>query len=136
MLDLFGQLAAGFRLSLVLFAVMSLLTSGKWQPDALTAARRMQAQRLNALGWSLLAYGIVLYSPAHAAWLLGHPTPKVVNRGLDALASALACAAFIKVLAYRGLMRGLSWQRVRRGIVVNNLIVVATVGATWLTRQG
>lgn len=136
MLEIFEQLAAGFRLSLVLFAAMSLLTSGKWHPDALTAARRMQAQRLNALGWALLAWGIVLYSPAHAAWLLGHPTPKVMNRALDALASALACAAFIKVLAYRGLMRGLSWQRVRRGIVVNNLIVVATVGATWLTRQG
>ena len=89
-----------------------------------------------AAGWALLAWGIVLYSPAHAAWLLGHPTPTIMNRALDALASALACAAFIKVLAYRGLMRGLSWQRVRRGIVVNNLIVVATVGATWLTRQG
>ena len=136
MLDIFEQLAAGFRLSLVLFAAMSLLTSGKWQPDALTAARRMQAQRLNAFGWALLAWGIVLYSPAHAAWLLGHPTPTIMNRALDALASALACAAFIKVLAYRGLMRGLSWQRVRRDIVVNNLIVVATVGATWLTRQG
>lgn len=136
MLAIFEQLAAGFRLALVLFAAMSLLTTGRWQPDALTDARRLQAQRLNALGWGLMAWGIVLYSPAHAAWLLGHPTPPVFNRGLDALASALACAAFIKVLAYRGLMRGLSWQRVRRGVVVNNLIVVATVGATWLTRQG
>jgi hypothetical protein len=129
-----SQIAGGFRLALSLFAVMSLLSISHWVPDAVTDARRMQAQRLNKVAWTLVAASVLTYSPAHAGWLLGHPTPAIVNRALDMLASALACAAFIRVLAYRGLMRGLTWQRVRRGMRVNILIVLAVLVAACLAR--
>ncbi|GEM_PF-5714911 len=134
LIAIFGQMAAGFRLALVLFAAMSLLTVTAWSPEALTDARRMTAQRLNARAWTFLATSVLAFSPAHAAWLLGHPVIPVVNRAMDALASGLACMAFIKLLAFRGLMRGLSWPRIRRGIRVNMGIMVAVVGAAWLTR--
>jgi len=129
-----APIAAGFRVALTLFAVMSLLSTTRWAPDAVSAARRMQAQRLNKVAWSLVAIGVLLYSPIHAGWLLGYPAPRVVNRALDMIASALACAAFIRVLAYRGLMRGLSWPRVRRGMRVNVMIVGAVVVTACLVR--
>lgn len=129
-----SQLAAGFRLALCLFAVMSLLSTSRWAPEAITDARRMQAQHLNKVAWTLVAASILIYSPAHASWLMGHPTPQVINRALDMAASGLACAAFIRVLAYRGLMRGLTWQRVRSGMRVNIAIVGAVVVAACLAR--
>lgn len=129
-----SQMAAGFRLALTLFAVMSILSTSRWSPDALTDARRMQAQHLNKVAWTLVAISVLIYSPFHAGWLLGHPTPPIVNRALDMVASGLACAAFIRVLAYRGLMRGLTWQRVRRGMRVNILIVGAVLVTACLAR--
>ena len=129
-----AQLAAGLRGALILFALMILLTSGRWQPDAISPARRLKAQRLNATGWTLMASAVIAYSPAHAAWLMGHPTPPVLNRILDVVGTALACFSFVKVLAYRGLMRGLPWSRVFRGMLVNNAVILAMVGAAWLTR--
>jgi type II secretory pathway component PulJ len=129
-----SQLAAGFRLALVLFAVMSLLSTSRWMPDAVSDARRMQAQRLNKVAWMLVAVSILIYSPTHASWLMGHPSPPIVNRALDMIASGLACAAFIRVLAYRGLMRGLTWQRVRWGMRVNILTVGAVLVAACLAR--
>ncbi|WP_267386545.1 hypothetical protein [Sphingomonas sp. GC_Shp_3] len=132
--DVFGQLAAGLRIDLTLLAVMSLLTIGKWAPDALTDARRMTAQKLNNRAWFMLGWSVISYSPAHASWLMGHPLPHLISKAMDAVASGLACATFIQLIAYRGLMRGLTWERVRHGMRVNVGILFAVVGAAWLTR--
>lgn len=115
-IDLTGQLAAGLRMSLVLFAAM-ILMAGPWR-RAIT----------------LIALATLVYSPGHAASLLGYPAPRAVSASLDTLCSALACAGFIAVLASQGVQRGLSAARVRRGVLVNMAVVCMMVGAAWLTR--
>jgi hypothetical protein len=113
--DMLGQLTAGLRLALVLFAAM-----------ALTARVRG--------AWALLSASVIAYSPAHAAWLLGHPAPRIVSTAMDSVATSLACAAFIWRLATSAIERGLSMPRVRRGVYVNIAVALLVVGAAWLTR--
>lgn len=115
-IEVLGQLTAGSRLALVLFAVM------------LLHARVRGA-------WALLAASVLAYSPAHAAWLLGHPAPRMLSTSMDLIASTLAVVAFIRRLAETALERGLSQQRVRRGMLANLAVALLVVGAAWLTRQ-
>ncbi|MDE0879957.1 MAG: hypothetical protein OSB00_15045 [Sphingomonas bacterium] len=135
--DIFGQIAGGLRLSLMLFAFMSLLARGRALPEVSATGWRDQherARRLNARGWFLIALAALAYSPLHAAYYLGHPADPAVARLGDVLASGLASAAFITRLAARGLATGLSDRRVARGVHVNCCVALAIVGAAWLTR--
>lgn len=127
-LQMFGQVAAGLRLGLVLLAVMSLLARYRASPEP------TPADRYKSRAWTLLAAAILTYSPAHAASLLGRAAPEIASRALDALGTAMCCASLIYLLAARGLLRGLTPERVRRGMAMNLAVVLATVGAAWLTR--
>lgn len=84
--------------------------------------------------WLLVALAIVLYSPATPPWPMGHPWRREISTDLDALACGLVCWAMIARLAYLGVERGLSRQRVRNGVYVNILVLIGLVGAAWLTR--
>ena len=125
-LSLSGQLVAGLRIALILFAVMSLL------------AVHADAREEEALGWHrkrawlMISLAVVIYSPAHAAWAMGHAPPDWVARVLDVLTTAAACISFIHLLAARGLALGLSAARVRRGVITNLGVMVAIVGAACL----
>lgn len=112
--------AAGLRLAMTFFAFMCFLA---WH----------RKHSLHS-SWLLIAGAIVLYSPAHASWLMGHPWQKGLSTGLDALACGLVCWAMIARLAYLGVERGLSPKRVRKGVYMNVLILTGFVGAAWLTR--
>ena len=123
MTDLLGQLTAGLRAGLILLAVMSLLSGPLREGDTLL-------DRWRARGALLLAVAVILYSPAHAAWLLGHPMPRLASRALDMIATGMSIGTFLYLLAGRALRRGLSAARVRRGTIVNVGLVLAIAGAT------
>jgi peptidoglycan/LPS O-acetylase OafA/YrhL len=122
-----GHIAAGCRIALILFAVMTLLATHR--PDGATLADRVRAR-----GSVMLGLSILVYSPAHAAWLLGHSAPPLVSRWLDVIGTMLALGCLIALLAGRGLKRGLSPRRVRRGVYMNVAVALSIVGAAWLTR--
>ena len=127
-LQMIGQLTAGLRFALILFAVMAMLA---WYANG---GEKTLLERYRRRSWGLLSVSVLAYSPAHAAWLMGRPFDKLVSHSMDLVASAAACGCFIALLACRGLMRGLSESRVRRGIHVNLFVLAASVGAAWLTR--
>lgn len=126
--DVLGQLAAGLRLALVLFAVMALLSSVR------TDEQVDVHDRLKSWAWTLIAVAVVFFSPVRAATLLGRPTSEWLIRIGDVGASGLSCGAFILLLAARAIRRGLSTARVIRGAAVNIAILFATVGTAWITR--
>ena len=127
-LQIISQITAGFRIALILFAVMALLA---WYANG---GEKTALERYRRRSWGLLSVSVLAYSPAHAAWLMGHPFDRIASHCMDGVASAAACGCFIMLLASRGLMRGLSEARVRRGIHVNLFVLAASVGAAWLTR--
>lgn len=122
-----SHIAAGCRIALILFAVMTLLATHR--PEGATLA-----EKVRSIGSMLLALSILAYSPAHAAWLLGHSAPPMVSRWLDVVGTTLALGCLMALLAGRGLKRGLSPQRVRRGVYMNVAVALSIVGAAWLTR--
>ena len=127
-LQIVSQITAGFRVALILFAVMAMLA---WYANG---GEKTALERYRRRSWGLLSISVLAYSPAHAAWLMGHPFAKIISHLMDAAASAAACGCFITLLASRGLMRGLTEARVRRGVHVNLFVLAASVGAAWLTR--
>lgn len=123
-----SHIAIGARSGLILFATMSLLSWYRAPPeDAMIEVYRSRF-------WFLMAMSTLLYSPAHTAWLVGHPIPKIATRTLDCAACILASVAMIHLLAARGLMRGISAARVKRGMVANLLVLCAIIVATWAIR--
>lgn len=123
-----GHVVAGLRIALVLFAVMSLFATrvGVEMNGSLAWHRRR--------AWIMLSIAVVVYSPAHAAWALGHAIPLAISRILDGLTTLAACGAFIHLLAGHAIERGVSWHQARRGMVTNVGVVIAFVGAVCLTR--
>ena len=132
--DMAGQLAAGLRMALVLLAVSSLHTLAAKDEEAaelldpIPAALVYAERKLHARAWLMFSLAVLAFSPLHAAWLLGRPAGLLFSKVGDVFASALACAAFVQLLATRGYVRGLTAERVRRGVVAN----VAAIGATIL----
>jgi hypothetical protein len=128
-----GQLTIGLRFALTLFAAMSLLVP-PLIGEPVNAASIITIDRWRLRGANMLAFAILLYSPAHTAWLMGHAPDPLVSRSLDALATGLCCICFIHWLAARALKRGVSMRRVRRGAWANAMVMVSFVGTAWLIR--
>lgn len=127
-LDVVNQATAGLRMALILFAVGALL--------AWVRGRGVHelADVYRGRAWALMAAAVVAYSPAHAAWLIGRPLPAVWSRPMDLIGTGLACASFVLIFAARGLERGLTAQRARRGMIVNLGVALAMAVSTWLFR--
>ena len=121
-------IAIGCRFALILFAVMSGLA---WLR---VRGAVSQIETLRRRGWILLSIAALASSPIRAALLMGYAVGAGLSNTLDAIAAACACGVFIMSLASRGLMRGLSEARVRRGMWVNVAVLAAVVGATCLSR--
>jgi hypothetical protein len=122
------SVAIGCRFALILFAVMSGLA---WLR---VRGAVSQVETLRRRGWILLSVAALASSPIRAALLMGYTVDLEVSNALDAVATACACGCFITSLASRGLMRGLSEARVRRGMLVNVAVLAGVVGATCLSR--
>ena len=140
--DMAGQLAAGLRMALVLLAVSSLHTlAAKEQvsddaPEMIPAALVVAERKLHARAWLMFSLAVLAFSPLHAAWLLGRPAGLLYSKVGDVFASALACGAFVQLLATRGHARGLSVERVRRGAIANIATIAGVVLAALVLHHG
>lgn len=124
-----ASIAAGSRLALILFAVMSGLAWIKNRGEV-TALERWRRR-----GWMFLSIAALAASPLRAALFLGFAISVAAENITDAIATSACSACFICSLASRGLMRGMSEQRVRRGVIANVVVLLAFVGAAaWLNR--
>lgn len=123
-----SQTVVGLRSALILLAFMSLIAWARSkQPNELIG-------RVKSRAWALLALLCLFASPPQIAWMIGHPMPHLISRSLGLIGSAFGCAGMIHVLAARGLLRGLSERRVKRGMLTNTAVVVAIVAAAWIVR--
>ena len=118
--------AAGERSALILLAVMSVVAWRRSSPES----DRSDRYKRNA--WGLMALAIATFSPAHTAWLIGHPAPHLISRTLDVVGTGLACMSFVLLLAAWGLKRGISETRVHRGMLANTAVIVSIVGLAWI----
>ncbi len=137
-----AETTAGLRIALVLFAVMTLVGRpsllAEVAPDRLSLVGRIEARRrariLQRRAWTMMAWAVLGYSPAHAAWLLGTPWPRILSATGDVVASTLACCSFAALIAARGSALGLSIERVRRGMAVNAAVTLVMIVVAWISR--
>lgn len=126
---LHASIAAGSRLALILFAVMSGLA---WLNNR---GEITPLERWRRRGWIFLSVAALAASPLRAALLLGIAISVSIENVTDTIATTACSACFICSLASRGLMRGLSEDRVRRGAIANVAVMLAFMGAAaWLNR--
>lgn len=122
------SLLIGGRSALVLLAVSALFAWSR-SPRSATALDWHKSAT-----WGLMALSVLLFGPTHLARLVGQPFPPIASRLLDLVAVLVTCAALIFSLAARALMRGVSLQRVRRGMAANVMVVAGFIGAAALFR--
>lgn len=125
-LMLVTRAAAATRVALILFAAMCIIAYWRNRSD------RTPLDRWRSRAMLLVAIGALAFSPTKIGWLLGRPLPLVAARGLDVVGAGFVCAAMIHQLAVWGALRGISADRIRRGVAVNVLVVAAIVSAAWL----
>ena len=137
MTDLLDHFVAGMRLALMVLATMMLLTRVTELPSLSPAELdqlRATERRWNAFAWSMVALSAVLFSALRVLRLYGRPAPHVLTRFGEMMTTGVAGAAFILVIAARGVLRGLSISRVRRGALANVLLAITTTVIACLLR--
>lgn len=124
--DILSVTTGGVRSALSLLAVMALIVA--WHTPKPEGRIDIYRSRTGVL----FALACATFSPAHAAFLLQHPLPPCVARGLDLAATALGCIALIHMLAARAIQRGVPMFRVRRAMFANASIVISFIGVAWI----